>query len=161
MKTRLLILGLLLIPLKVLADEVDSFQFSKNGDKGRTYAIEKYNRLTFTDDSFILSSSTDAHESVIIPYGDYNRVVLTEGHLLGIEDVSIEGNTTLRYDHATHSVELIHEIEEEYMLRVYDTNGDLVAQGKNIVDLSSHPANVYIAIATNGQTNLIIKFIND
>lgn len=143
--------------------------FTGNSDTPYNIALDKLNRVTFGDDGFIVSSSSDtAQPEVTLLYSLFNRLkvgdaVPTASTPAGINDIEADGNSCLRYLADSKTIVLDSTSDEPYSIGIFSLNGMLIATSKmsagQSLSVESLTAGSYIAVAFNGNSKLTVKFI--
>ena len=148
-------------------DAVPCLIFTGNSDTPYNIDLDKLNRVTFGDDGFIVSSSSDSAVSEeTLLYSLYNRLAIGEAVPsipTSVADIEVEGSSALRYQADAKSIVLDAAAEGKYAIGIYSLNGVLIATSDmaagQSLDVASLPAGSYIAVASNGNSKLTLKFI--
>lgn len=154
-----------LIPNLMKAEEPAFIIISGNAEFSKTLELNKYNRITFYDECLSLSSSKDdTVERIDLLYSLYNHIKFSNDGNVSVKDM-ISTTSTLSCDVYSKTLNL-HTPQDnaaDYNLGIFSANGTLIYCDKFTSDgkysISNLVSGVYIAVATNGKTNLTLKFI--
>lgn len=148
-------------------DAVPCLIFTGNSDTPYNIDLDKLNRVTFGDDGFIVSSSSDSSQpEETLLYSLYNRLAIGDAVPsipTGIDGIEADVNTCLRYMSDTKSIVLDATADTPYSIGIFSINGVLIATSNmsagQSLNVSSLPTGSYIAVASNGNSKLTLKFI--
>lgn len=147
-------------------DEKPCFVFSGASSSQNNFDLEKYNRITFKDNAFILSSSKDEQVSDMeLLYDLFNHLEFKGGVPSEETGVGLTENKdwNLQYDADTREIILISDNSEEYVLGIFDLGGNLLISSRLVSNTGFRIENlsngIYIAIAAQGDKQQTLKFI--
>ena len=129
------------------------------GDKV-CYPLSDYNRIAFSSDGIVLSSSKDTSvEQITLLYAAYNHIQF--GDNLSVENI-LSDNSEISYEPSTGSLRLSVASPQEFVVGVFSTSGVLVAAGHPASDgifaVSNLPQGIYVAVACGGRDKMTLKF---
>lgn len=141
--------------------------FSGNADTEHSIDLAEKNRIYVTADGMKVSSRhEDPSAEVLLPFSNYHRFrigmripdTLTEtGYILS------DGSSSLVFLSDTKSIFLKSVKESVFSIGIYNLSGVLIASSAmhsgQSLSLEPLPAGMYIATASDGETNLMLKFI--
>lgn len=142
--------------------------FSGNAEK--TYCIDLYsiNRITFGDNSMVISSSKDASKkSVELLYSLYHHLEIgdeTPTDIGASVDVISEDSISRIYVEAKSKLLYLQSKDDTtYHIGVFNVSGNLMLTSDlsngDAVTLEALSPGVYLAVAYDGKTKLDLKFI--
>lgn len=148
-----------------ITDEVPCLVFTGTAEQNRSHEMETYNRIYLTDEGFLLHSNINSDApDVKLLYSLFNHLEFKDDMpTMGVESNLSDGKSFLRYSEVDKTIEIITPSQNDFSLGVFNLSGILVATsnfgsaGKISVDSLS--SGVYIAVATDGDIKLTIKFI--
>lgn len=148
-------------------DVVPCLIFTGNSDTEYCIDLAKLNRITFGDDGMTISSSNDnSIQDVQLLYSLFHHLEIgdaTPSMPSGLNDIEASSSSILRFQADTKSIVIESDSTESFQVGIINPNGTLVAKSKifagQSLSVESLSSGVYIAIASNGETNLSIKFI--
>lgn len=153
-----------LIPNLMKAEEPAFIVISGNAEFTKTLELNKYNRITFYDECISLSSSKDdTIERIDLLYSLYNHIKFSNEGNVSVADINTT-TSTLSCDIYSKTLNLYtQDNAADYNLGIFSANGTMIYCDKFTSDgkysISNLMSGVYIAVATNGKTNLTLKFI--
>lgn len=141
--------------------------FTGNSGTKQCLDLFTYNRINFNDEGFTVSSSQDGTvREVQILYTIFNRISIGDdvpNVNTGIEDVSIQNDSQLMYISDMNALSIISTSTKAFKVGLFNLNGVLVAKStmfaNDNLSLESLSPNTYIAVATDGNCKLTLKFI--
>ncbi|MDE6648299.1 MAG: T9SS type A sorting domain-containing protein [Muribaculaceae bacterium] len=142
--------------------------FTGNSDTEYCIDLDKLNRLTFGDDGITVSSSSDSTQpEVTLLYSLFHHLEIGNASPTdpaGADAVEAESGSQLRYIADTRSIALDSSSEAPYSIGIFSLKGTLIASSKmsagQTLSVGSLTAGTYIAVATNGNNQLTLKFIH-
>lgn len=148
-------------------DEVPCLIFTGNSDTSKCIDLSKLNRITFEEDSMIISSSSDTNEpDVKLLYSEYNRLEIGDAIPTGSTGIDyIESTDDIQLDYQPDSKSLILKSSSDiqYSIGIFSLKGTLIAtsnmRGGQSLSLGSLTAGAYIVLATNGESKTSLKII--
>lgn len=149
------------------AGEVPCFVFTGDSGKERALDLEKYNRISFSDNSFTVTSSVNSEvEAVSLDYSMFNRVEFKNSipsETGGIVSATGENRLGLIFASGPKTLRLVSPAEDNFAVSVYSATGQCVASSAlypgEEMSLSHLPSGIYIAVANNEDSQLTLKFI--
>lgn len=164
--------GFVLFPSLVCKAEtkVPCLIFSGNADEVHCFDLASLNRITFGDNSMIISSSKDASkESVELLYSLYHHLELgdeTPTNIgTSIDDIPDDSTSRIYVDSQSKLLYLQTTSDNKFKVGVFDISGNLLLTSElyngDAITLESLTSGVYIAIASDGKTKLNLKFIRN
>ncbi len=142
--------------------------FSGNAGKEHCIDLSSLNRITFGDNSMVISSSKDASkESVELLYSLYHHLEIRDENPTDIGasvNVISEDSTSRIYVDAKSKLLYLQSTDDTtFHLGVFNVSGNLLLTSDlsngDAVTLEALSSGVYIAIASDGKTKLNLKFI--
>lgn len=142
--------------------------FSGNAEKEYCIDLSELNRITFGDNSMVISSSKDASKkSVELLYSIYHHLEIgdeTPTQIGASVDVISEDSISRIYmDAKSKLLYLQTKNATTFHLGVFNVNGNLMLTSDlshgDAVTLEALSPGVYIAVASDGKTQLNLKFI--
>lgn len=142
--------------------------FSGNAEKEHCIDLSTLNRITFGDNSMVISSSKDASKkSVELLYSLYHHLEIGDEIPTDIEvsvDVISDDSISRIYVDAKSKLLYLHSADNtKFQLGVFNVDGNLMLTSDlsngDAVTLEALSAGVYIAVASDGKTKLNLKFI--
>lgn len=148
-------------------DAVPCLIFTGNSETSYCIDLNKLNRITFGEDEFTVSSSGDSSQpDVTLLYSLYNRLEIGDAvptDPAGVNAVEADGDSQLRYMADMKSIVLGSSVDGPYSIGIFSLQGTLIATSKmsagQTLYVGSLPAGSYIAVASNGNSKLTLKFI--
>ena len=134
---------------------------SNHGNDKASYSLSDYNRISFSNDGIILSSSKDVSVAqVTLLYSVYNRIQFGEN--LSVENV-VNDPTDVIYNPATKSLNFSILMSRECVVDVFSTSGALLLSGHPSPDgtfsLSKLTNGNYLAVAFNKNRKITLKIL--
>lgn len=148
---------------------VPCLKFSGNADAEHCLDLSKLNRITFGDDSMTVSSSTDnGQDPVELLYSLYHHLEIGEAApsiSVGIADISSDSDSRLSLNAGTGGLRIVSPSDRPFSVGVFNPDGTLMLKanlysGETLSTESLTPG-VYVAVATDGEIRLNLKFILD
>lgn len=142
--------------------------FSGNAEKEHSIDLASFNRITFGDNSMIISSSKDASkQSVELLYSLYHHLEIGDAIPTdltgGIETVNVDADSRLYVDARSKLLYLQSSSESTFTVGVFNLSGNLLLTSElndgDAITLDALTAGAYIAVASDGSTKLSLKFI--
>lgn len=142
--------------------------FSGNAEKEHSIDLDKLNRITFGDNSMVISSSKDsAEKSVELLYSLYHHLEIGDATQTdvstGINVANANSNSRIYVDAKAKRLYLQSSNDAIFTVGVFDINGRLLLtyeiSNGDTVGLETLVPGIYIAVATDGMNNLNLKFI--
>ncbi len=147
--------------------EVPCVVFSGNADSDINIDLSKYKRITFLEDSFIISSpENDDCEDISLGYSDFhhfsfqntNPTAMTE-----VKEIESVGKTGIFYSASEKIIKAQFSEENILSLTILNPEGQILLTSELSVAQPIYVGNltpgVYIAVATDGDARYTIKFI--
>ncbi len=142
--------------------------FSGNAEKEHCIDLASFNRITFGDNSMIISSSQDVgKKSVELLYSLYHHIEIgneipTETGA-SIDIISKDSSSRIYVDAQSRLLYLQTKSNTKFQIGVFNVSGNMLIASElsdgDAVTLESLSAGVYIAVASDGNSKLVIKFI--
>lgn len=147
--------------------KVPCFIFSGNADKERCIDLASLNRITFGNNSMVISSSKNGDTpQVELLYSLYHHFIIDDAYpdgTSGLTSVNKESETEMYVDRQSKMLHLNGHAECKYVVGIFNMNGNmmmnLALSPGDAVPLEKLMPGVYIAIASNGNEKLSLKFI--
>ncbi len=141
--------------------------FSGNAETERSIDLANLNRITFSDNPMVISSSKDdAVQTVELLYSLYHHIEIGDAiptSDAGIEDVHADSDSRLYFDAQAGLLNLQTSSDTEFSVGVFNVSGHLLLTSElnngDAVTLEGLTPGVYIAVATDGKIKLNLKFI--
>lgn len=148
-------------------DAVPCLIFTGNSDTEHCIDLAQLNRITFGDDGITVSSSKDpGAQSVKLLYSLFNHFEIgdaTPTSATGVDDVIADTDPRLLYRSDSKSLVIESTSETPYTLGIFSLKGSLIATSKinagQAISVEALSAGVYVAVATDGNSKLTLKFI--
>ena len=147
------------------SEEVPCLVFTGASEQKSSHDIETYNRIYFGDEGFLLHSNigSDAPDIELL-YSLFNRIEFKdEIPTMEVESILSVGESCLRYSEIDKSIEIITSSQNDFSLGIFNLSGILVATSNlgsaRTISVDSLSPDVYIAVATDGEIKMTIKFI--
>ncbi|MDE6697656.1 MAG: T9SS type A sorting domain-containing protein [Muribaculaceae bacterium] len=140
--------------------------FTGNSDSHYNIDLSRLNRITFGEEGMTISSSTDSDTpEVILLYTLYNHFTIADAiptDASGVDEVKADGNVQLRFISNAKSLALESSSSSAYTIGIFSINGTLIATSSmtagQSLSLDALTPGTYIAVATNGESQISIKF---
>lgn len=158
---------LLTCPLCKAETKVPVLIFSGNGEADYRIELAKLNRITFGENSMVVSfSKDDTEQSIELLYSLYHHLEIGEENASsGIESVNMDADNHIFVNSKVRLLQLQSNPDSEYIVGVFDTKGHLLLStslcGGDSVSLEDLASGIYIAVVTDGETKFNLKFILD
>ncbi len=142
--------------------------FSGNAEKEHCIDLSSLNRITFSDNSMVISSSKDASKkSVELLYSLYHHLEIgdeTPTDIGASVDIISDDSTSRIYVDAKSKLLYLQSADNtKFQLGVFNISGNLLLTSElsngDAVTLEALSSGVYIAVASDGKTKLNLKFI--
>ncbi len=141
--------------------------FSGNAEKECCIDLALLNRITFGDNSMVISSSKDASkESVELLYSLYHHLEIGDETpiVTSVDDVISDDSTSRIYvDVNSKLLYLQTTSDAKFHVGIFNVNGNLLLTSElnsgDAVALEGLTPGVYIAVASDDKTQLNLKFI--
>ena len=156
---------LLSCPVCKAETKVPCFIFSGNAERDYCIDLASLNRITFGDNSMVISSSKDAGmETVELLYTLYHHLEIGDE----IPEASVEVNSDdtssrIYVDAQSKLLYLETTSESIFQVGVFNISGNLLMTSElsngDALMLDALSSGVYIAVASDGVTQLKLKFI--
>ena len=148
-------------------DEVPCLIFTGNSDKEYCIDLATLNRITFGNEGMTISSSKDdTVEEVQLLYSLFHHLEIGNANpsgSSGIDEINADGNSRLIFSAETKSLVLESTSPEHFTVGIFNLQGRLIATSQvragQSLAVDELVTGVYIAVATNGETKLTLKFI--
>ena len=150
------------------ADEaVPCLIFTGNSGTPHCIDLNKLNRITFGEEEMTISSSKESNEpTVTLLYSMFNRLEIGDAvptDLTAVEIVKAEGNAKLRFNVDTKTLALESASDKPYSIGIFNLSGTMIATSNmkagRSLSIATLPEGTYIAVATDGKSQLTLKFI--
>lgn len=164
------LMSIVLLPCYLCKAEtkVPCLIFSGSAEKEHHIDLASLNRITFGDNSMIISSSKDASkESVELLYSLYHHLEIGDGipSVSGsyIDLIPEDSNSRIYVDTQSKLLYLQTSFNTKFHIGIFNIGGNLLLTSDlsngDAITLESLSPGVYIAIASDGKTKLNLKFI--
>lgn len=166
--TWLVSIGLLSCLVCKAETKVPCLIFSGNAETEHSIDLAKLNRITFGNNSMIISSSKDdASESVELLYSLYHHLEIGDATPIdqesGIEPVDDDSHSRIYVDAQAKLLHLQSVSDAKFSIGIFNISGHLLLTAElnngDAVTLEALNPGVYIAVASNGKSKLSLKFI--
>lgn len=150
------------------ADTVPCLIFTGNSDAEQCIDLAKLNRITFGEDGMTISSSKDnSVQEVQLLYSLYRHLEIGEAIptdiSTAIDEIGVDEKSRLLFHSDTKSIKLESSSELPYDIGIFSLKGILLATSRlyagQSLSVEALNTGVYVAVATNGESKLILKFI--
>ena len=132
---------------------------------GADYAVdlERFNRISFGENSMVLTNTNDESAMIELLYTAYSRFkVGEEVPSAAIEEIDI-ADSRIVYSPTSRSLLIEGESRESFNLGVFNMSGALVTRGTVSVEqpfsVSGLERGVYVAVAVGEKSEISVKFI--
>ena len=148
--------------------KVPCFIFSDNADRERSIDLAKLNRITFGENSMLISSSRDdVAEPVELLYALYHHIEIGDSNasdiLTGIESVDVDVSSNICIDTQSKLLFLISDSDSSFSVGIFNLSGQLLLMSElrngESMALETLAPGVYVAVATDERIKLDQKFI--
>lgn len=142
--------------------------FSGNAEKERCIDLASLNRITFGDNSMVISSSKDASkETFELLYSLYYHLKIGDeiptDATSSVDLISDDSTSRIYVDANSKLLFLQTSSETKFQVGVFNVSGKLLLTSElsngDAVTLDALSSGVYIAVASDGKTKLNLKFI--
>lgn len=142
--------------------------FSGNAEKEHRIDLATLNRITFANNSMIISSSKDAsEESVELLYSLYHHLEIRDENPTdigaSIEAISDDSNSRIYFNAQTRLLYLQTTSNAIFHVGVFNVRGNLLLTSElcdgDAVTLKALSSGIYLAIVSDGKNKLNLKFI--
>lgn len=142
--------------------------FSGNAEKEHCIDLSLLNRITFGDNSMVISSSKDASkESVELLYTLYHHLEIGDeipnDNEDSIGEISYDVTSQISVDVQSKFLYFSTTSDSKFQVGVFDISGKLLLISElfngDAITLEALSTGVYIAVASDGKTRLTKKFI--
>lgn len=148
-------------------DAVPCLIFTGNSDTEHCIDLAQLNRITFGDDGITVISSRDpGAQSVKLLYSLFNHFEIGDAiptGAAGVDDIIADTDSRLLYRPDSKSLVIESASETTYTLGIFSLKGTLIATSKinarQAISVEALSSGVYVAVATDGNTKLTLKFI--
>ena len=151
---------------KILADEVPCLVFRGHSETEHAFDLSKLNRITFGETAMTLSSSKGEQEEVQLLYSLFHHLEVKSAEpseSTGIKDMAMSASSRLVYHSDTRSLSISTDSQNEFLVGVFTLQGNLLQSSRlsygDTLSLEGVNPGVYVAVATDGETELTIKFV--
>ncbi len=163
--------GLLLFSVgrATAADVVPCLIFTGNSETEHCIDLAALNRITFGDDGMIINSSKDdSVEGITLLYALFNHLEIgdaTPTDNSGSAEIIADDDSHLLYRSDTKSLTIEYASDTPFTLGIFNFKGAMIATSQicagQSLSVEALASGAYIAVATNGETTLKIKFIHN
>lgn len=166
--TWLVSIGLLPCLVCKAETKVPCLIFSGNAETEHSIDLAKLNRITFGNNSMIISSSKDdASQSVELLYSLYHHLEIGDAIPTdlesGIESVDTDSDSRIYVDAQAKLLYLQSASSAKFSIGIFNISGHLLMTAElndgDAVTLEALTPGMYIALASDGKTKLSLKFI--
>lgn len=141
--------------------------FKGNTGNRQSIDLSKFNRLSFDDDGMIVSSSNGATtEEIRLLYSIFNHIEIGDdvpSNEAGLDGNSVSLDSKLLFVSDDKSLKIETSSTNRFSVGVFNLKGALVATAKIFANdglaLEALVPGAYIAIASDGEIKLTLKFI--
>lgn len=142
--------------------------FSGNAEKEHCIDLAKLNRITFGDNSMVISYSKDENqEPVELLYSLYNNIRIGDATphdiITGIEAIDTDSDARIFVDTPSKLLYLESSTDARFAVGVFNISGRMILSSDlrpgDAFSLASLSPGIYVAVATDGKTKLNLKFI--
>lgn len=148
------------------ADEVPCLIFSGGSPTEHCIDLEKLNRITFGNDRMIISSSKDnSAENVELLYSLFHHLEVGDAipTLSALDETTISAVSDIRFNPDTKSLIIESDSELPFTTGIFTVSGNLminsIVNAGESISVQILTPGVYIAVATDGEIKLTLKFI--
>lgn len=141
--------------------------FTGNSGSKQSLDLSKLNRITFDNDGFTVSSSNGGStEGIRLLYSLFNHIEIgddTPTNVNGIDKISISTDSKLLFREADRGLKIETPSTNQFMIGIFNMNGVIVATSNmdtnDSLSLEALSPGAYVAVATDGEIKLTLKFI--
>lgn len=146
---------------------VPCFIFSGNAEKGCSIDLSKLNRITFGDNSMVISSSTDESvEPVELLYSLYHHLEIGDAipteDITSVNEISADSTSRICVDANAKLLYIQTTSDAKFYVGIFSVNGNLLLTSAlyngYAVSLDGLSPGVYIAVASDNNTSISLKF---
>ena len=146
---------------------VPCFIFSGNAEKGCSIDLSKLNRITFGDNSMVISSSTDESvESVELLYSLYHHLEIGDAiptvDNSSVNEISADSTSQICVDADSKLLYLQTTSDAKFYVGIFSVNGNLLLTSAlysgDALSLDGLSPGVYVAVASDNKISLSLKF---
>lgn len=140
--------------------------FTGTSENARCLDLAKLNRITFGKDGMTVSSSKDGTaQEVSLLYSLFHHLEIGEAspsETTGLDSEALD-DSRLVFHPDTKSIVIDSPSEGVFSVGVFNSGGTLLATSQlragQILAVDALPSGVYVAVATDGETKLTLKFV--
>lgn len=148
-------------------DKVPCLIFTGKSDIGQCIDLEKLSRITFGDDGMTLSLSADnGIREVQLLYSLFNHIEIGDAvpsDPSAVDEIVIDTDPRIVFVPVSKTIVVESASEIPYSIGIFSLNGTLIATSGvyagQPLSVASFAAGMYIAVATDGESQLTLKFI--
>lgn len=148
-------------------DIVPCLIFTSHSETPTCIDLDKLNRITFGEEEMTISSSKESNESEVkLIYSLFNHLEIGDAvptDLSAVKTVEAEGDAKLSIIADTKSLTLVSDSDIPYSIGIFSLTGTLIATSNmkagQSLSLETLPEGTYIAVASDGKSQLTLKFI--
>lgn len=148
-------------------DIVPCLIFTGNSDAKHHIDLSKQNRITFGEEGMTISSTADNDiPDVMLLYSLFNRIEFGDANPTppaGVEEVEIDADSRLIFTGDSKSIVIESTSELPFSIGIFSTSGTLIATSEayagQSLSVEALTPQAYIAVASDGRSKLILKFI--
>lgn len=152
---------------RVSAEEVPCLIFTGNSETECCIDLEKLNRITFGDTGMTVSSSTgNCTEEMQLLYSLFNHIEIGDAvptGSVGLEAIEADNASRIVFVGDTKSIVIESDSESLFSMGIFSLKGTLIATShlyaNQSLSVDALPSGIYIALATNDESKLSLKFI--
>lgn len=142
--------------------------FSGNTGDELCIDLATLNRITFGDNSMIVSSSKDSNsKSIELLYSLYHHLEIGDGTPsdfgTSVNVILDDPDSRIYLDAQSKLLYLQTTSDSEFQIGIFNVRGDLILTSElsngDALMLESLSSGVYVAVATDGKTKISLKFI--
>lgn len=147
-------------------EEVPCLIFTGASESEYCIDLSKLNRITFGEEGMTVSASGDSQTpEVNLLYALYNHIQIGEAtptDVSGVDIVKSDEKSLLRYIFNEKSLILESSTSSAYSIGIFSLNGTLIATSSmtagQSLSLEALTSGTYIAVATDGKSQISLKF---
>lgn len=147
------------------ANEVPCLVFTGNSETENRLDLSKFNRISFGDKSMTITSSNHS-ETIELLYSLFHHLEIKNAiptDLSGITEIIEDSEAQLLFDSSSKFLRIDADSDTAYQLGIFNMKGYLLAtselRGGESVSIEGLESGIYVAVATDGNRKLTIKFI--
>lgn len=164
------LMGLMLLSGLVCKSDtkVPCLIFSGNAESKRCIDLSTMNRITFGENSMIVSSPNDkSEETVELLYSLFHHLEIGEANPdpidTGAEEPAVATGSSLFFDSRTKLLHLQSSEDSKFAVGVFNISGQLMLvaemESGDALTMETLSTGVYVAVATDNKNNISYKFI--